>query len=55
MVKLTPEAQKLVDSFINTGIEITAVNMINKGYTLEEASDITGLSKTQINKLCRPK
>ena len=59
MVKLTPEAQKFVDSFIDTGIEkgigITAVNMIKEGFTLDDTSRATGLSKTQINKLCESK
>ena len=69
MVALSPEAQELMDRFINKGIDqgieqgkdkwigiaISAVDMVKGGSSLEEASAATGLSLTQVDQLCGSK
>ena len=63
MVVLTPGAQKLYDMLVNEGIEqgieqgigMIAVNMVKEGFSLEDASRVTGLSKAQIARLCESK
>ena len=61
MVVLTPEAKKLRE-LIDNGIEkekekwfrsaIDAVDMVNRGSSLDDASKATGLSVSQISQLC---
>ena len=69
MVVLPRDVQRVYDMLINEGIErgfgqgfekgieqgITAVNMIKNGFSLEDASLATGLSKDQIIQLCKAK
>jgi len=71
MVVLPPSTQKLYDRIVKKGIEegieqgieqgiergigITAVNMIKEGFSFEDASRVTGLSKAQITQLCSSK
>lgn len=61
MVVLTPGAKRIKERFIDPAIEqgieksIAAVNMVNNGSSLDEVSEATGLSKTQISQLCGSK
>ena len=54
MVVLTPEAKRIKEKLMEEGIgkAIYAVNMVNGGSSLDDASKATGLSKTQIAQLC---
>lgn len=61
MVVLPPDVQEFKDKLIEEALEqwleqlISAVEMVNDGFSLDEVSEANGLSKDKINRLCGSK
>ena len=53
MVVLPPDVQEFKDRLIEQAI--SAVEMVNDSFSLDEVSEATGLSKDKINRLCGSK
>ena len=63
MVALSPQAQELMDRFINKGIEqgieqskkFIVSNILSNGLSYDETSRLTGLSVGEINEIANSK